>query len=302
MVNQTNYTQGYSASTVSSHASRTVESDASFLLPYLRPTDRILDVGCGPGTITAGFCAHVPQGYVVGVDLSEDVLREARRLQQPRGGDGEAVAAATAAPAPAPGGALAFQRADLLQGLPFPDESFDVVYASQLFPHLNRPGSDDAARALTEMRRVVRRGGIVATRDATAQHFFPRHLNLEQLLTRNMLRGLGAEDWPGADMPALYRRVGFDVEGGGVRISCGTTCHADQRTRRWWADGLSGRLRDGDRFRQSWEDAGVSQGAIVDCVEALQRWAETEDAWYAILQCEIVAWKQEFSGDEPSTG
>ena len=55
-----NYTQGYSDAVVSSHQSRTVYSDAAFLLSHVKPTDRILDVGCGPGTITIGFAKLVP--------------------------------------------------------------------------------------------------------------------------------------------------------------------------------------------------------------------------------------------------
>jgi SAM-dependent methyltransferase len=302
MVDRTNYTQGYSASTLSSHASR--ESDAAFLLPHLKPTDRILDVGCGPGSITAGFCAHAAQRSVVGIDLSEDVLEEAQRLYcqtQQLGNEsgGETVAAAAVATAPAlPGappvakGNLTFIRADLLQGLPFADAAFDVVYASQLFPHL--AGAGTAAAALAEMRRVLRPGGVLATRDAMVQHFFPREMELEHLFTRNALRALGAADWPGAHMPALYRAAGFHVDDDGgqrVRVGCGTTCHADAASRRWWADGLMGRPQEGDGFRRSWEAAGVSKGEIAECVRALERWAGTEDAWYAILQCEMLAWK-----------
>ncbi|KAI1075274.1 S-adenosyl-L-methionine-dependent methyltransferase [Whalleya microplaca] len=279
MSTETNYTQGYSAATTSSHASRTVASDASFLLPYIKPTDKILDVGCGPGTITIGFSAHVPQGSVTGIDLSGTVLASARALASEMRADGRLNATAI----------LTFEEADILRGLPYEDGTFDLVFASQLFPHLPPPTLP--AEALKEMRRVVRPGGIVASRDAAAQHFFPRELGLAALLTANTLRGLGAADWPGAGMPALYRAVGFDVEGGRVKVGCGTTCYADAGSRAWWAGRLIARLEPGDAVRGSWVKAGVAEDEIELCVERLRQWAETPDAWYGILQTEIVAWK-----------
>lgn len=272
MSRQSNYTQGYSSSTVSSHASRTVDSDAGFLLPFIKPEDKILDVGCGPGTITVGFCAAVPQGTVTGIDISDSVLKEAHKLV-----------------AHDLRGRLSFRQEDLIAGLSFADESFDIVYASQLFPHL--PPPDLPLRALQEMRRVLKPGGILATRDAAAQHFFPKSLDLENLFTRNMLKGIGTTDWPGSEMPALYRRAGFNVDGGKVRVGTGTTCHSTIESRGWWADGLIGRLRKGDKFRESWIGAGVAEDEIEQCMQRLNEWAAKDDAWYGILQTEIVAWK-----------
>ncbi|KAI0124930.1 S-adenosyl-L-methionine-dependent methyltransferase [Xylariales sp. AK1849] len=273
----TNYTQGYSASTTASHASRTVASDAAFLVPYIKPSDKILDVGCGPGTITVGFCNYVPEGSVVGIDLSESVLQSAAALaRQLRNGDKLK-------------GDVSFRQGDLLKSLPFEDDTFDIVYASQLFPHL--PPPDMPLQALKEMRRVLKPGGIVATRDAAAQHFFPQELDLGNLLTKNLLKGVGASDWPGPTMVTLYRRAGFDVDGGKVKVGCGTTCHADAQSRRWWADQLIGRLKPGDAFRSSWIKAGVPEKEIDLCVDSLDEWAKTEDAWYGILQSEMIAWK-----------
>ncbi|KAF8909275.1 S-adenosyl-L-methionine-dependent methyltransferase [Gymnopilus junonius] len=255
MSQPTNYTQGYSRSTLSSHASRTVASDASFLVPYIKPTDKILDVGCGPGTITVGS--------VIGIDISDSVLKVASELVQKLQSENKLK------------GPVSLQQADLLRGLPFEDDTFDIVYA----------------RTLKEMRRVLKPGGIVATRDAAAQHFFPKSLDLENLLTKNMIKGIGLEEWPGPTMVALYRQVGFDVDGGKVKVGSGTSCHADAESRHWWADGLSGRLQKGDPFRASWIEAGIEEKTIDECVARLKEWAETQDAWYGMLQSEIVAWK-----------
>ena len=65
---QETYTHGHAASVLRSHANRTVASSAAYLIPQLRPGARVLDVGCGPGTITADLAARVAPGPVVGIE------------------------------------------------------------------------------------------------------------------------------------------------------------------------------------------------------------------------------------------
>ena len=45
------YSQGHTKAVLKGHAARTVENSAAFLVPLLKPTDKILDVGSGPGSI-----------------------------------------------------------------------------------------------------------------------------------------------------------------------------------------------------------------------------------------------------------
>lgn len=285
---ETSYKQGYSQSTLSSHASRTVHSDAVFLLPLIKPTDKILDVGCGPGTITAGFAAHAPNGSVVGIDLSESVLDNARahvaelREAGSLGNSG--------------GGNVSFRATDILAGLPWPDDTFDVVYSSQLFPHL--PPPDQALRALREMRRVLRPGGVLASRDVAEIHWYPRRLGLERTFNPRMLRGMGVPDFIGGRMPALLRDAGFDVDGGpgegagtGVRIGAGTTVYSSPEGRKALGTGFLGRLEEGDPYRHSWTKAGISDEEIEETKEALREWVGAEDAWYIAVQSEVLAWK-----------
>src|SRR5690606_39627737 len=79
------YTHGHHASVVGQHARRTAERDAAFLLPRLRPGMRLLDVGCGPGSITVGLARAVAPGETVGIDLVPDVLDEARARAEAEG-------------------------------------------------------------------------------------------------------------------------------------------------------------------------------------------------------------------------
>src|SRR6187402_1236522 len=61
-------------------AARTATHDAAFLLPHLRPGMALLDVGCGPGSITVGLAEAVAPGSVTGVDLQAAQVEQSRAL------------------------------------------------------------------------------------------------------------------------------------------------------------------------------------------------------------------------------
>ena len=144
------YTHGHHDSVLRSHRWRTAENSAGYLLSHLRPGMTLLDVGCGPGTITCDLARLVAPGQVIGVDASAEVVQEAKSV-------------GTDIPT------LSFQQGDLFN-LDFDDGTFDVVHAHQVLQHVGDP-----VAALGEMRRVCRPGGIVAARDGDypAMTYFP---------------------------------------------------------------------------------------------------------------------------------
>jgi ubiquinone/menaquinone biosynthesis C-methylase UbiE len=273
-----NYTQGYSSRTIATHLARTAESDASFLLPHIKKTDSILDVGCGPGTITTGFAKYATDGTIVGIDISSEVLQKAKSL-----------AAEANIPTQGPGSVI-FEEGNILSKLSYPDESFDVVFASQVFGHLTG-GPDLPLRALAEIRRLLKPNGILATRDGGAQHFYPQRFNLDKLWGENAARAINHGETnvepTGTRMPALFRQAGFDR----FEIGAGTRMWSGEEARQRLAWRAEGQLKDGDPFKQSWLDAGITEEEIGRTLEAVRGFAETEDAWFVALQCDMLGWK-----------
>ncbi|KAI1420895.1 S-adenosyl-L-methionine-dependent methyltransferase [Xylaria sp. FL1777] len=276
------YKQGYSNYTTATHEKRTAESNAAFLIPHINKTDHILDVGCGPGTITTGFAKYAHEGVVIGLDMSTDVLEKAKKLA------GEA-----AVPTEGPG-SVRFELGNVLEGLPYDEGTFDIVYCSQVLGHM--PPPDLPRQALVEMRRVLKPGGILASRTGLSSVFCPKSLQLDRLWAENLSKVLrqGAPEemedtW--TSLPAYYRSAGFDADGGKVQIGAGTMLVSGPEARKWVAWRITGQLQPEDPFYQSWLDAGISKAEIEATIHAVNKWAETQDAWFAGLQSEILAWK-----------
>jgi SAM-dependent methyltransferase len=138
------YTLGYDSHALAFVSRRTLESHGAFFIPHLQPGMDVLDVGCGPGSITLGIAARVAPGRVFGVDMGESQV---------------ALAASRAAKH---GVANVEFRAGNAYALPFADAQFDALFSHALLEHLRDP-----ARAMGEFRRVLRPGGVmgVATPD-----------------------------------------------------------------------------------------------------------------------------------------
>ena len=77
------YTHGHHESVVKSHSERSAEDSAAFLLPHLTAEMHLLDVGCGPATITCDLATHVAE--VIGIEPPGSVLDTARENAKSRG-------------------------------------------------------------------------------------------------------------------------------------------------------------------------------------------------------------------------
>ena len=72
------YSHGHHESVLRSHKWRTVSNSAEYLKKHLVKDAYVLDVGCGPGNLTASISELVNPGVVIGIDISDDVIEVAR--------------------------------------------------------------------------------------------------------------------------------------------------------------------------------------------------------------------------------
>ena len=79
------YTMGYSEEFRQLLDRRSVETHAAYLLPHLEPGLRVLDFGCGPGTISVGLAVAVDPGEVHGIDMEESQIGLARSAAEAGG-------------------------------------------------------------------------------------------------------------------------------------------------------------------------------------------------------------------------
>ena len=204
-----NYTMGYSEEFLQVLDRRNAGNCAAYLLPLLEPGMKLLDLGCGPGTITMGLAEAVNPGEVHGIDMEESQI-------------GLAQAAAEASNHTN----AIFQVGNALS-LPFEDGTFDVVHAHAVIMHI-----PDTKAALSEARRVLKPGGTLATRDLIGESSFfePANEGLREAWTTftTLMRGNGAHPEIGKEMKGVMLEAGFtDIRASASFDSYGTPADLD---------------------------------------------------------------------------
>ncbi|GAA2172833.1 methyltransferase domain-containing protein [Agrococcus versicolor] len=258
------YTHGHHESVTRAHAARTVENSAAYLLPYLEPGQRVLDVGCGPGSITIDLARRLGDGEVVGIDASADVIAQARALAEASGvrnvrfevGDAYAVDAQ--------------------------DDAFDVVHAHQVLQHLGDP-----VAALAEWRRVSR--GIVAARDvvysATAIHPATEGLREWRRLVVALQDANGGQADAGTHLKAWARAAELST----IATDVETWCFESDAARTWWGHQWAERAV-ASSFATGTQERGLASPADRAAIaDAWTAWAEDPDGWMAMIHGWIVA-------------
>ena len=261
------YTHGHHDSVLRSHRWRTAENSAQYLLPHLSEGSRLLDIGCGPGTLTADLAATVAPGEVVALDREAAVLDEAEAACSKRGLTN-----------------VTFATGDVY-GLEFPDASFEVVHAHQVLQHLSDP-----VTALIAMRRVAGAEGIVAIRDADygAMTWYPADPDLDRWLHiySQVARHNRAEPNAGRHLLAWANAAGFAK----VETTASVWCFADADTRQWWGDLWAERIVNSAVAATARAEGLASAEELAEVAAAFRRWSEHPDGWFIVPHGEILGW------------
>ena len=260
------YTHGHSAAVLSAHSRRGAADSAAYLLAHLRAGMDLLDVGCGPASITADLAERVAPGRVVALDAAAGALEAARATLSERGLSEQ----------------VEVTCGDVM-ALPFEDASFDVVHAHQVLQHLADP-----VGALAEMRRLTRPGGIVAVRDAvySAMTWFPEPSGMEQWRSVYMAtaRANGGEPDAGSRLLSWAREAGFTD----VTASASTWCYATPADRAWQSQTWAQRCLTS--FGPRAVELGLADEADLEAMaQAWRQWGDSEDAWFVVVHGEVLA-------------
>ena len=237
---------------------RSAAEYADFVLPSIGSRDRVIDVGCGPGSITVGL-AQVA-GHVTGIDVDEAEFADARVSAAEHGIDN-----------------VEFLEGSIYE-LDFPDASIDVCTLFAMMETL-----DDPLAGLAEVRRVVKPGGLIGASSIEYGGLI-LHGPGEPLLHR--FYELRLQLWEaqgdvhfyrGRELRGLLLAAGFEqVEASTTYFSYGT----EERVRTF---GL-GRAAD---CRDEWYVAGLAEHGLADQDEiatleqAWLQWAESPDSFAA---------------------
>ncbi len=253
-------------------ASRTAEIHASFFLPHLRAGMTVLDCGCGPGGITVGLAEAVAPGEVVGIDLAESQLEQARahaRKQEVSN--------------------IRFDVANVYE-LPYPDNTFDAVFAHHVFIHLAHP-----MEALKEMHRVLKPGGVSAVREigfggwmmySPKYEDFMRQFN--SIWEQYGRTTSGGEVTIGRRLRALFNQAGFkDVRASASYESWGTPEGVK------WISGILANACMDQKFIEGVTSGGIADHKTIDRIrDAFIDMENDEDALIAMSQGEALGWKE----------
>lgn len=266
--NRETYSHRGSTSATDVMAGRTANEHAAFLLPHLQQGMRLLDAGCGPGTITLGLAKKVTPGEVVGIDQGPEQIEAAKQhatQQQAK--------------------QVRFEVADIC-ALPFPDNSFDAAYCNAVLAHLQHP-----EQAVRELYRVLKPGGVVGIRNSANQWHLvapPSPLILRGMeLYMKLVKANGGSPYIGQMQHTLLREAGF------VRrvVTASFDCNADPIQNRTSGQAAAVQILEAS-FGGKMVELGLATWEELQQIgDAWRAWGEHPDSFMAWPWCEVVGWK-----------
>jgi ubiquinone/menaquinone biosynthesis C-methylase UbiE len=250
------------------HASRTATRQAAFFLPYLHAGMRVLDCGSGSGSITVGLAQILAPGEVIGIDASEVEVTRSRERAVSEG--------------------IANVRFEVgnVYDLAFPTESFDALFSHNVLEHVGEP-----IKALREMVRVLRPGGVIGIRDAdmggTLLYASNGLVSQYKSLHEAVWKKAGGDPWMARRLRGLLHEAGF-VD---VAASASFDVYGDVEGLRLLSQTVVSRFGEADFVRQIVEYGLVDAERVEEMKAAWRVWPEDPAAFGAVAHCEVVGRK-----------
>ncbi|WP_191758515.1 class I SAM-dependent methyltransferase [Komarekiella delphini-convector] len=253
-------------------SNRSVDTHAAFFTSYLRPEMKLLDCGCGPGTITLGLAKVIAPGTVTGIDREVSQIR---------------IAAENAL-------TQAVSNANFLEGniyaLPFPDDSFDAVFSHALFEHLQEP-----VKALRELWRVLKPEGIVGLRspDLGGLLIAPTTPELDKAISycKWLQQQNSGNPYVGRELRALLRQVEFTT----IKASASCECYEPlSLATEYLALIIEASEKVDQVVEKGWTDERCLRRAMPTLKAmsgALRELSQHPDGFFAQTWCEVVGQK-----------
>ena len=231
----------------------------------LHPGMTVLDLGCGPGTITTGIARLIAPGRVIAVDNEPAVIEIAEANARTQGIDN-----------------IDFQVMDGYD-LALEDDSIDFAHAHQVLQHVSDP-----VAILSEMVRVTKPGGVIAVRDSDYSSFawYPKSPELDRWMTlyQATARGNGGEPDAGRYLLAWAHQAGLRE----VASTSSTWTYPAGEAAHWWGNMWADRILNTTLAEQILERDLATRDELERINRTWIDWADDPDAWFMVPSGELL--------------
>ncbi|CAD1809425.1 Methyltransferase domain family protein [Candida parapsilosis] len=272
---QAYYNKGYKKSISDTHATRTVDNSVRYITKVLKPEFKVLDVGCGPGSITIDIAKNylTEGGSIIGVEPTKEIIDTANNLKQSIAADLDNIS---------------FQIGSIYN-LPFEDNTFDLVHAHQVIVHL-----EDPIKALKELARVAKPGKFVTVKDGDLESMIFDPPKYDVLGKYNIMsaKNRGSTDVK-SGRKLLRRAIEAGYKSSNITTSSSTMLFTGvEKEKRVWGELLIKRVEGGGEVLVA-DDEKKNEELKQEVVKTLKEWKDDETSLWSAVNFEITYKKPE---------